>query len=82
MGGACSQKLLPWRGVAILSGAQQIFGSLRKYQLYRRSERPPPCFLFSANGAAVVLSAVLILLVTSFFVVSASQSTLIPFEAS
>lgn len=46
MGGACSQKLLPWRGVAILSGAQQIFGSLRSYQLYRRVRTPAPVFPF------------------------------------
>jgi hypothetical protein len=32
----CSQKLLPRRGVALLSGAQQILGSVRNRQLYRK----------------------------------------------
>ena len=35
MGGACSQKLLTWRGITLLSGAQQIV-SLRSFQLYRK----------------------------------------------
>ena len=36
MGGDDSQKLLPWRGIAILSRAQQIFRSVRNQQLYRK----------------------------------------------
>ena len=38
MGGDCCQKLLPRRGIALLSGAQQIFGSVlpsRRLELLR-----------------------------------------------
>jgi hypothetical protein len=33
MGGYDSQKLLPWRGLALLSGAQQISGSRQNHTL-------------------------------------------------
>ena len=40
MGGHCSQKLLPRRGLLLLSGAQPIFGSIRDQQLYRKDRMP------------------------------------------
>jgi hypothetical protein len=40
MGGHCSQTLLLWEGIALLSGAQQIFGSIRDQQLYRKDPIP------------------------------------------
>jgi hypothetical protein len=58
MGGECSQKLRPWRGMTLLSGAQQTSGSVEnqhstaKCLALRPEDHLRIYFFFSASGGA------------------------------
>ena len=53
MGGNDSQKFLPWRGIALLSGAQQTSGYCRINTVAQRQSAPARLFQRCALGAAV-----------------------------
>ena len=59
MGGDDSQKLLPWRGMLLLSGAQLLPFQRRINTLSQRWERVPTSesFFFPAVGGAVIAPA-------------------------
>jgi hypothetical protein len=59
MGGECSQKLRPRRGLRFLSGAQQISAQLKINTLPQRlGVRPEGFTLFSAPGGVALTATV------------------------
>jgi hypothetical protein len=63
MGGECSQKLRPWRGMTLLSGAQQTSGSVEnqhstsKSLALRPEDRLRIYFFFPLRAVRVVMTA-------------------------